>query len=307
VPPNDQVQLALSQLWPVSSSFAKPRDARSIAPVPTRNEWRPRLPRRVAFEEDLDEEDFATQYTKDDDDEIDPLEPFLSDGTILEVLGELKSGKEGTVYCCRAKPELGFDLVAAKVFRSREERTFRNQSLYREGFVITNKRDERGFKKKSAWGRKVEYGTWMFHEYEVLQTLARAGVDVPTPLKLAERVLLMEYIGVGSEPAPKLRDAELTPAQAREFHGRIIENIRLLLTLEIVHGDLSPYNILCLPDRPVLIDFPQAVDPRFNRNALQLLERDLTNVCSYFQKHGVRSDPQRVSRDLWSRYLRAAL
>ena len=52
-----------------------------------------------------------------------------------------------------------------------------------------------------------------------------------------------------------------------------------------------------------LIDFPQAVDPRFNRHARDWLERDVENVCRYFRRHGVDADPTAPAEELWTRYL----
>ncbi|HZT96955.1 MAG TPA: RIO1 family regulatory kinase/ATPase [Chloroflexota bacterium] len=244
------------------------------------------------------------------DDEVvdeDPLTPFLDDGTIVEVLGELKSGKEGTVYCCRPHPTLGVDLVAAKVFRGREERTFRNQAGYREGRPILNQRDARAYKKKTAWGRRVETGTWLRHEYEILDLLFGAGGSVPRPLASTSNVILMEFIGDEESAAPKLQETELQELEAIELFEKVIENIELFLSRNWIHADLSAYNILYWHGEISIIDFPQAVDARTNRNASMLLTRDIENVCRYFRKQGVESDPEAISRRLWRRYVRAEL
>ena len=37
-----------------------------------------------------------------------------------------------------------------------------------------------------------------------------------------------------------------------------------------------------------MIDLPQAVDPRKNRHAQALLERDVERVCGFFERFGVR-------------------
>jgi RIO kinase 1 len=72
-----------------------------------------------------------------------------------------------------------------------------------------------------------------------------------------------------------------------------MRNIELMLACDRVHGDLSAYNVLYAgPGEIRIIDFPQAVDARFNSNALMLLERDIGNICAY---------------SLWSRYLRSEL
>lgn len=239
--------------------------------------------------------------------DLDPLASFLADGTISEVLGELKSGKEGTVYCCRANPATGVDLIAAKVFRAREHRTFRDDSVYREGFFIGNRRDERALKKKTAWGHRVQSGSWMFHEYETLKSLSGWGADVPRPIAMGERVILMQFVGDAENAAPKLQETRLDPAEARPLFQRIMANIELFLRENLIHGDLSPYNILYWQGGISIIDFPQAVDPRFNAHALDLLTRDVSNICRHFARYGVQTDPQRLAGHLWGRFLRSDL
>lgn len=265
------------------------------------------MPRNLAYHEDLLDEEIYDRRFRDEPEETDPLEPLLDDGTITEVIGEIKSGKEGTVFCCAANPDLGYDLVAAKVFRSREQRTFRNQSTYREGVVILNKHDARAVAKKTAWGRVFEDGSWKYHEYEVLKILAAAGADVPRPLKLSESVLVMEYVGDRESSAPKLQESRLRPDEVRPLFDRLMRNIELFLRAELIHGDLSPYNVLYWRGAVTIIDFPQAVDPRTNRNALTLLGRDIGNICKYFQRYGLRCDPDLITRNLWRRYQRAEL
>ncbi len=59
-----------------------------------------------------------------------------------------------------------------------------------------------------------------------------------------------------------------------------------------MHADLSPHNVLYRGEGyATVIDFPQAVDPRINTNAFQLLLRDVENLARYFERCGVRRDP----------------
>lgn len=237
----------------------------------------------------------------------DPLGSFLAEGLITEVLGELKSGKEGTVYVCRAHPSLGTPLAAAKVYRSREHRAFHNDTVYREGVVILNKRDARAMKRKSSHGQSVAQGTWMYHEFETLRALHDAGADVPRPLRMNESAVLMEYIGDEETAAPKLQEVSLQPEEVRPLFARMLNNIELLLRMDLIHGDLSPYNVLYWQGNLILIDFPQTIDPRSNPNALPLLQRDIENICRYWSRYGVKSDPARMAQYLWQRYLRSEL
>lgn len=246
----------------------------------------------LQLEDELEEEDL----------EPDPLTPFLAEGLITEVLGELKSGKEGTVYSCRAHPSTGFDLLAVKVYRPRSRRNFKNDALYREGVPILNGHDARAVKKKTEWGKRYEFGSWLYHEYEQLKTLSDAGADVPKPIALRGNAMLMQYIGDEDGAAPKLQEVRLQPAEVRPLFDRVLSNVELFLRLDKVHGDLSPYNILYYGGAITIIDFPQTVDPRQNQNALTLLGRDLENVCRYWSRYGVQSDPARMSRFLWQRY-----
>jgi RIO kinase 1 len=242
-----------------------------------------------------------------DDVEIDPLDAFFADGLITEVIGELKSGKEGTAYCCRAHPSTGYDFLAAKVFRQSNHRTFRNDALYREGAVILNAHDRRAARKKTDWGREVKFGSWLAHEYETLATLHEAGADVPRPLRQAENAILMEYIGDADGAAPALQAVTLGPDEVRPLFDRMMGNIELFLRLNIIHGDLSPYNVLYHRGVLTVIDFPQAVDPRSNPNALQLLSRDVHHIARYWQRYGVKCDPERMARHLWGQFLRSEL
>ncbi len=83
------------------------------------------------------------------------LAPFREDELIDEVVSIVKSGKEAVVYCCRGGPKVDAELVAAKVYKPKSFRSFRNDALYREGRVILNKRDMRAVAKRTGHGREV--------------------------------------------------------------------------------------------------------------------------------------------------------
>jgi len=239
--------------------------------------------------------------------EPDPLDPFFADGRLVEVLHTLKSGKEGTVYCCRASPSTGFDLLAAKVYRPRNHRSFKNDAIYREGRVILNQRNARAVKNKSDWGREVSFGSWIFHEFETLQQLHASGAAVPAPVAMAETAILMEYFGDEDEAAPMLSSVRLEPDEVRPLFAKLMFNIELLLSQNHIHGDLSPFNILYWNGDVTIIDFPQSVDPRVNPQAFQLLGRDIDRVCAYFARYGLKSDPPRITEFLWGKFFRAEL
>jgi len=240
-------------------------------------------------------------------DEVPSLEAFRSRGLITEVMSNVKSGKEATVYCCRACPSTGFDLLAAKVYRPLESRSFRRDAVYHEGRVITDARARRAFKKKTRFGRGVQFGLWMLNEFEALKVLHAAGADVPQPVAQAGAAILMEYVGDDKSPAPLLKHVSLSSREARRLFDILMCNVELFLTYDRVHGDLSSFNVMYWKGRAVIIDFPQCVDSRSNPSAFRLLMRDIESICRHFRRHGIEADAHTLSSHLWMRYLNAKL
>lgn len=238
---------------------------------------------------------------------LDLLDSFLDDSVILEVLEVVQGGKEATVFRCRAAPSTGEQFLAAKVYRPMERRNFRDDSAYQQGRVIVNHRTRRAYENKTDFGRKVQYGRWVHSEYETQQMLHDAGADVPRPVACNGSAILMEWLGDEHSAAPHLRHAEIDRREAPALLDRLLANIELMLRHNRIHGDLSSFNVLYWNGDVRIIDFPQAVDPRENRMAWDLLRRDIENVCGHFARLGVRSDPQRIATRLWSRFLRAEL
>ena len=115
------------------------------------------------------------------------------------------------------------------------------------------------------------------------------------------------WIGDEDGAAPPLHVVRLDREEAPGVLEALLAQVELFLTHDLVHGDLSEYNVLFWEGAPVVIDFPQAVDPRFNRAARSLLERDVRNLARYFDRYGIRLDWRRRSADLWSRWLNSEL
>lgn len=227
---------------------------------------------------------------------------LYAERAIEDVIRPLKSGKEATVYLCRAPRGA---LVAAKVYKERV--TARTGSVYDDGRQILDARMARAARKGSAFGREVDRYRWVEREFEQLRRLFDAGVAIPRPLAMSGGVILMEYVGSEADAAPRLRDVALGADAARSALRWVLYDVELMLGANVVHGDLSAFNILWWEGRTKIIDFPQAVDPRFNRNARALLDRDVANVCDYFARCGAPADANAIARDLWRRWMRAEL
>ena len=235
------------------------------------------------------------------------LDSFLDDSVILEVLEVVQGGKEATVFRCRAAPSTGEQFFAAKVYRPMERRNFKNDTMYQQGRVILNHRTRRAYEKKTDFGRSVQYGRWVNAEYETQSTLYDAGADVPRPVACNGNAILMEWLGDELTAATHLRHVQLERQEAPRLFERLMSNVELMLRLNRIHGDLSPFNVLYWQGHVKVIDFPQAIDPRENRAAYELLSRDIDNLCRHFAKFGVVSDAHRIASRMWTKYLRAEL
>ena len=241
------------------------------------------------------------------------LQPFYDEGLITDVLALVKGGKEASVYCCRAHPATGLELLAAKVYRPRMFRNLRNDKVYRQGreiLVATGKpagRDagyiERAIRSKTAFGQQAAHTSWLMYEFATLERLYRAGAPVPQPIAPGDNALLMAYIGDEGLAAPTLNTVALEQREAWALFHEVLDNLDLMLQHNLVHGDLSAYNILYWHGGIWLIDFPQVIDLHTNPRAREILERDVQRTCEYFAEQGVACDAKAIAADLWRRYV----
>lgn len=231
------------------------------------------------------------------------LVPLVEEGVIERIVRPLLSGKEAQVYLV----ESGGALRVAKVYKSAQERTFRNRAEYTEGRTVRNSRDQRAMAKGSRHGRASDEATWQSAEADTIYRLYGAGVRVPKPHAFIDGVLVMECItGGDGGPAPRLAECTLEPDHARTVCDQLLREVVKMLCADIVHGDLSSFNVLLDDDGPVVIDFPQAVNAARNPSAKNILLRDVANITSHFLR-GRPAHELRFAHEMWSLYERGEL
>jgi RIO kinase 1 len=163
--------------------------------------------------------------------------------------------------------------------------------------------------KGSKFGRESAEEAWKSAEADAMATLHASGVKVPRPVLFYEGVLLMEVIGdAEGRVAPRLIDAGIAPEQASALYFQIRTEIIKMLSLDLIHGDLSEFNILLGVNGPIIIDFPQIVTAAKNSRSEHFFRRDLGNIVRFFSnldptlaKHVADAD------EIWRAYVRRDL
>jgi RIO kinase 1 len=227
------------------------------------------------------------------------LQPLIDDGVIDEVIRSLKSGKEATVYLVRS----GAHTRCAKVYRDMAQRSFQRRAKYQEGRKVRGSRQARAISKSTRFGRKEQEAAWKNAEVEALYKLVAAGVRVPKPYGYFNGTLIMELVtDAAGDPAPRLGEVDLSPETAREYHGFLIAQIVRMLSVGLIHGDLSEFNVLIGLDGPVIIDLPQAVNAAGNNGALAMLERDVNNIRGTLGHFAPELLETEFAREMWAQF-----
>ncbi|MET0694036.1 MAG: RIO1 family regulatory kinase/ATPase [Propionibacteriaceae bacterium] len=224
---------------------------------------------------------------------------ITSDAAIDTELGILKTGKEADVFLLERATDDEAVVLAAKRYRSHEDKLFHRDDGYTEGRRMRNTRDRRAVAKGTRHGRSVQAGQWAVAEFRFLSDFYRAGLPVPYPVQLDGTEILMEFITLeDGSGAPRL--AQTRPD--RELLGLYWEQLRqamiVMAGFGLAHGDLSPFNILATEERIVIIDIPQAVDIISNPQGMDFLARDCRNVCTWFTSHGLEVDAETLLGEL---------
>jgi RIO kinase 1 len=232
------------------------------------------------------------------------LETLMDDGIIQEVVRPLMSGKEAQVYVI----VVGGEECVAKVYKEANQRTFKHRSDYTEGRRTRNTRDQRAMSKRTQHGRKKDEDAWRSTEVDMIYRLRDAGVRVPEPINFVEGVLVMELVkDAEGHAAPRLGDLTFSAGEARDIYQKLICEVVRMLCAGVIHGDLSDFNVLMSHDGPVVIDFPQSVDPTHNPNSKKLLLRDVENLHRFLARFAPDESIRPYGEEIWSLFQRNRL
>ena len=216
-------------------------------------------------------------------------------GLLDQLISGIKTGKESCVYLGRNSD--GF--VAVKVYTDLRVRSFRHDESYREGRFIGDSRIERAIEQGSEKGLDAHQILWVQEEFRQMKLLYEHGVSVPQAIAVNGISILMEFIGdENGNPAPRISDIKMDNEEANAAFRQAVHNLKLIVGSGRVHGDYSTFNILWHNQRAVVIDFPQVMEFKHNRNAQAFLQRDVASLCRSFRKQGVYADEAKILREV---------
>ena len=219
-------------------------------------------------------------------------------GFLDELISGIKTGKEGSVFLGRNSD--GF--VAVKVYTDLRVRSFKRDEAYREGRFIGDSRIERAIEHGSEKGLDAHQILWVQEEFRQMKHLYQHGVNVPKAIAVHGISLVMEFIGdEDGQPALRISDLKLEKEEAEEAFWQSVENLKRIVQSDRVHGDYSTFNILWHKEKAVVIDFPQVLEFKNNRNASAFLERDVHSLCKSFRKQGIHADEGNILREVRAR------
>ena len=218
------------------------------------------------------------------------LEQLLVKGIIDELICQIKSGKEASVYLGKADGEY----LAVKIYTDLRVRSFRRDDIYRQGRFIGDARMEKAIQQGSERGLDAHQLLWVSEEFRQMHFLYNAGIPVPKPVAISGLTILMEFIGTDGEAADRLSDIHLEKDEAEEAFRQSLKILESIVLTGRIHGDYSAFNILWHNGKAIVIDFPQIVSIDSNAAAKDLLHRDIVSLCKSFKRHKIQTDPEKI-------------
>ncbi|GGJ33748.1 serine/threonine protein kinase [Deinococcus roseus] len=222
------------------------------------------------------------------------LQELFERGFIQDIIWQLQQGKEATVYVATSQQ----GLVAVKVYADIRARSFRNDSVYREGRFVADVRIEKAIQDRTNVGINAQLVLWVEQEFRELHALHHQGIAVPKPIAWNGNVIVMEFIGTEDGAAPRLSDLHLSKEEARSAFEQAKNILRGFARMGRVHGDFSTFNLLWHEGKVYAIDFPQMIRFRENPQAEILLRRDIKGMLKTFSKLGIAEDEDALYREV---------
>jgi len=240
------------------------------------------LKRRVRTEADrkIFEKVFDTQT-------INAIHVLATKGIFDTLEHIVSTGKEAHVFVAT---DFSGNKRAVKIFK-KETTDFKRMHEYIRG--------DKRFRNLKQDRRSLVFA-WTQKEFKNLIAANEADLSVPLVLGFRENVLVMEFIGQGEGPAPKLRETKPDKEELKGYYDQVVDFAARFYIAGFVHADLSEYNILVKGKKLVVIDFGQAVQLNHEK-AGEFFSRDAENMAKYFSKSGLQRSFKEMYGDIKKR------
>ncbi|XP_056155302.1 serine/threonine-protein kinase RIO3 [Lampris incognitus] len=207
---------------------------------------------------------------------------MVNAGVLDKVNGCISTGKESVIFHADGgslEEQPVPEEVVLKVYK-----TTLNEFKNRDRYI---KDDYRFIDRFSKLNPRKVIRLWAEKEMHNLTRMKRAEIPCPEVVLLKKHILVMSFIGRDHAPAPKIKDAMLSAEEMNRAYHQVLHMMQQMYQeCNLVHADLSEYNILWHDGKVWFIDVSQSVEPT-HPHALEFLFRDCRNVSTFFQKGGV--------------------
>ncbi|XP_054621056.1 serine/threonine-protein kinase RIO3 isoform X2 [Dunckerocampus dactyliophorus] len=207
---------------------------------------------------------------------------MVNAGVLENINGCISTGKESVIFHADGgslDEQPVPDEVVLKVFK-----TTLNEFKNRDRYIKDDYRFIDRFTKLNP--RKI-IRLWAEKEMHNLTRMKKVGIPCPDVVLLKKHILVMSFIGKDHVPAPKLKEVMLSSDDMKDAFYQVLNVMQQLYQeCNLVHADLSEYNMLWHQGKVWLIDVSQSVEP-MHPHGLEFLFRDCRNVSTFFQKRGV--------------------
>ncbi len=214
-----------------------------------------------------------------DEETLRAVNKLQGDGYISNLLGPIGTGKEAYVFYSQSLNRE----VAVKIHRHNIY-SFKGIPTY----IRLRGRKSGGFLKR--------INDWTRFEYSFLSKAYKLGINAPEPIRSYENIIVMGFIGEDGKPA--LSALENKEFDVDRWYNIIVDFIIKMAKNGMIHGDLSPYNILNKNGIPYIIDFSQAL--KLSRLTEKFLGRDIDNINKWFYslKYGKLKRKEDILKDI---------
>ncbi|XP_063537357.1 serine/threonine-protein kinase RIO3 [Cydia strobilella] len=208
---------------------------------------------------------------------------LINNGMLEDINGIISTGKESVVLHANSDPSFP-DMILPKECAIKVFKTTLNEFKTRDKYIKADYRFKDRFSKQNP--RKIVH-MWAEKEMHNMMRMQKIGLNCPDMICLKKHILVMSFIGRDNKPAPKLRDAILSPEKWESVYKEVVDVVhKLYREGHMIHADLSEYNILWWENKCWFIDVSQSVQPD-HPNGLEFLLRDCRNISNFFEKKGV--------------------